>query len=141
MLCLIKKRETPRNHLDNAFQIPLPLLCAVEHLLALGGEVGTAAVAGDVFEEDGLEGLTGALALAGLFALRLLELELDVGGLAVLLGVDGVGDARPEAQRLVGRLLVLGGYDLGSDVEGRGIDDDVLVFRGDVFLDRVSLGS
>src|SRR5690606_6939947 len=64
--------------------------------------------------------------------------ELDVGGLGELLGVDGVGDARPEVQRLVGRLLVVGGYDLGGNVEGSDINDNVLVLGRDRFLRVVS---
>jgi hypothetical protein len=91
-----------------------------------------------VLEEDRLVGDTVLLALPGLFALCLLELELDVGGLGELLGVDGVGDTGPKVQRLVGRLFVVGGYDLGGDVEGTDIDDNVLILGRDRFLRVVS---
>lgn len=119
---------------EDALEVPLILLRALEHLPALVGEIGLATVAGDVLEEDGLEGGAVALALAGLFTLGLLEVELDGGGLGELLGVDGVGDAGPEGQGLVGGLLFVGREDLGRDVERVDVDNDMLVFGRDGFL-------
>lgn len=87
-------------------------------------------------KKDGLEGGAVLLALAGLLALGLLELELDVGGLGELLAVDGVGDTGPEMEGLVGGLLVVGGQDLGGDVQGAVVDDEVLVLGWDVALWR-----
>jgi hypothetical protein len=60
-------------------------------------------------EEYGFKGGTVLLSLAGLLALSLLQLELDVGGLPVLLVVDGVCDTSPEAEGLVGSLLLVWG--------------------------------
>lgn len=92
-----------------------------------------------MLKEDGLERLTSLLALSSLLSLCLLELELDVGSLGELLVADGVGHAGPEVERLVGCLLLGWRQDLGGDVERSNIDDDVLIFFGDVFLSMVSV--
>lgn len=113
--------------LDYAVQLPLTLLRPLQDLPSLVGELGLAAVAGDVGKKDGLEGGAFLLALAGQFALGLLELNLDIRGLGELLVVDSLGDVRPEIEGLVGGLLLIGRQDLGRDVEGSVIDDEVLI--------------
>lgn len=120
--------------LGDVLEGPLALLGPLEDLAALFGEVGLAAVAGDVLEEDGLEGGLVGLALAGLFTLGLLELDLDLGGLAELFGKDGVGHAAPELERFVGELRFLGREDLGGNVERLDIDNGVLLLDRDSFL-------
>ena len=87
-----------------------------------------------MFEKDGLPGLLVLFALAGLFALLFLELDLEIGGFGELFGVDGFGHATPESERLVGELLVFWGEDFGGDVEGGNVYDCVLVLWGYRFL-------
>lgn len=111
----------------------------LENLLALVRQLGLALVADGVGKVDGLVRLAGALARAGLDALGLLELLLDGGGLGELLGMDGLGDAAPEGEGLVGGLLVVGGEDLGGDLEGGRVDDGILLFGGNSFLSSVSI--
>lgn len=120
--------------LGDVLEGPLALLGSLEDLAALFGEVGLAAVAGDVLEEDGLEGGLVGLALAGLFTLGLLELDLDLGGLAELFGEDCVGHAAPEFERLVEELRFPGREDLGGNVERLDIDNGVLLFDRYSFL-------
>jgi hypothetical protein len=91
-----------------------------------------------LLEEDGLPGLALGLALTCLFALCLLQLQLDVGGLAELFGVDGVGDAGPELEGLVGQLLLLRGQNLGGDIERLDVDNKVLLLGGYRFLPRLA---
>lgn len=109
---------------------PVSLLRAPEDLFALVRQLGLAAVARDLLEKDGLELGPRALAVAGLFALCLLEVLLDGGGLGELLGVDGVRDAAPELERLVGQLLLHGREGLGGDAEGADVDDGGACFLG-----------
>jgi hypothetical protein len=51
-----------------------------------------------VLEKDRLEFLALALPLSRLYTLRFFEVDLDLSSLAKLLGVDGIGDTRPELQ-------------------------------------------
>lgn len=108
---------------------------ALEHLPALVREVGLALVADGVGKVKGLVDLAGAVALARLDALGLLELLLDGGGLGELLGVDGLCDVAPEGEGLVGRLLLLGWEDLGGDLQRRGVDDGILLLGRDLLLE------
>jgi hypothetical protein len=47
--------------------------------------------------------------------------------LPVLAPDNGVGDALPELERLVGKLLLHGRYNLGDGEEGVEVDDQVLL--------------
>lgn len=105
-------------------------MCALEHLAALLGQLGLATVAGDLSEEDGAPGSAGALALAGLFALALLEDLLDGRRLGELLGMNGLGDLAPQLQRLVLELLRVWRKLLGRDGEGSDIDNRRLGLDG-----------
>lgn len=89
-----------------------------------------------MLKEHRLECRAVLLTLAGLFTLGLLEIELDSGGLGVLLGVDGFGDTGPEAEGLVYGLLFVRGENFGGNVEGGDIDDDVLIFGGNAALGK-----
>lgn len=108
---------------DNVVNVPLSPLRTLLHGPTLVREFWLAAVAGDLLEEDGLPGRAGALALASLFALPLLEFLFDRRGARKLLRVDGVGDAAPERKRFVLLLQVLGRDDLGGDVERGQLND------------------
>lgn len=110
---------------------------ALEHLPALFRELRLALVANGVGKVKGLVDLAGALALARLDALGLLELLLDGGGLGELLGVDGLGDVAPKGEGLVGRLLLLWREDLGGDLQRRRVDDGILLLGRDLLLEGV----
>lgn len=116
--------------LKNTVDIPLALLGSRENLAALVRQLGLTLVAGDLLEEDGLEDLARPLALAGLLALLFLELNLDRRRLGELLGVDGLGDARPELEGLVLELLLGWGENLGGNIQGAEVDDCVAGLEG-----------
>lgn len=91
-----------------------------------------------MLEKDRLPCFFVGLALAGLFALSFFEFNLDLCGLAVLLGMDSICDTTPESQGLIGQLLLLGRNDLGRDIERRNVDNCVLLFNWYRFLLLVS---
>lgn len=84
--------------LYNAIEAPIAFLGPLQNLLSLLCEVGLAAVADNVFEEDRLPGLLVLLPLPGFFSLGFLQGHLYFGCLGKLLGEDGLGDASPQAE-------------------------------------------
>lgn len=78
-------------------------------MLSLVCQVWLTAIADNVFEKHGSPDLVVLLALSDFLALLFFQLDFEFGCFGVLLGVDGFGDASPEGERLVGKLLVLWG--------------------------------
>lgn len=85
--------HTKMQCLNRSFESPLALLSLLKHLKTLFGQVWLATVASDVLEVYRLPGLFIGFTLAGLLALLFLKLDLDLGGLGKLLGVDSIGDS------------------------------------------------
>lgn len=96
---------------------------ALQHVAALWGQVGLAERGNGVGEEAGMPGLAGGQAAAGLVALALLNLLLQLRGAAELAPLDGFRDAEPEAERFVGQLLRVWRDDFGMDREGAKVDE------------------
>lgn len=124
--------------LNNPFKVPLALLSAAQDLLTLGGQIRLATITSDMLKEQRLEGRAILLSLTSFLTLCLFELEFDIGGLGELLGLDGVGDPRPEVQRLVGGLLLIGWKNLGGNIERCHVDDGVLVLGWNLVLPYIS---
>jgi hypothetical protein len=126
------------NHLHDVLKGPVTLLGPLEDLAALVGEVRLAIITSDMLEKDRLPCFFVGLALTGLFTLSFFELDLDLCGLAILLGVNGICNTPPEGQGLIGQLLLLGRNDLRRDVKRRNVDNCVLFFNRYRFLLLVS---
>lgn len=68
----------------------------LKDLAALVGQIGLAIITGDMFEKDGLPRFLVDLTLPGLLALGLFELDLHLGSLAILFGVDSICNTTPK---------------------------------------------
>lgn len=111
----------------------LLLLQPVQHPPPILGQLRPAILLDGRGEEPRLPLLAALLALGGALALPLLEFGFPGGGLVVLLGEDGLGDAVPEGAGFVGELGVGGRAFLRDGEERDDVDEDEFVRGGDLF--------
>lgn len=91
----------------NAIHAPVALLCTLQHLAALFGQLWLTTVARNLRKEDRAPCGAGAFTLARLLALAFFEDLLDGRRLGKLFCMDGFGNLTPQLQRLVLELLLV----------------------------------